>query len=413
MLTFGPQLWFLWTIFGPAAFVLWLILAFWIGLFVALARLCGIQFGPRLAVVVIPIVWMGVEYFRSELYYLRFSWLNVGYAFSTNCPPAFSLLGVYGVGFVLMLLATGLSVLPVRTAAICGTVSLVVLSLLANFPAALPLKSEKSAAPLRVAGIQMEFPVPAEVESALNRLIQQYPEAELLVLSEYTFDGPVPQRIKAWCQRHRRYLIVGGKEPVSNSQFHNTAFVIGPDGEVVFRQAKCVPIQFFKDGLPAPEQKVWDSPWGKLGICICYDLSYTRVVDRLVRLGAETIIVPTMDVADWGGHQHRLHARVAPVRSAEYGVPIFRVCSSGISQLIDRAGDVIASAPFPGELATISGNLRLAARVTLPADRVIAPLSTLLTALFVCWILISEVRKKLARKLIPRSTKMQRALVPL
>src|ERR1700687_6180501 len=37
MLTFGPRLGFLWTIFGPASFVLFLVLAFWIGLFVALA----------------------------------------------------------------------------------------------------------------------------------------------------------------------------------------------------------------------------------------------------------------------------------------------------------------------------------------------------------------------------------------
>ena len=88
----------------------------------------------------------------------------------------------------------------------------------------------------------------------------------------------------------------------------------------------------FKDGLPAPEQKVWDSPWGKIGICICYDLSYTRVTDALVRQGAQMLIVPTMDVETWGQHQHELHARIAPVRAAEYGILIFRVASSGISQ---------------------------------------------------------------------------------
>jgi apolipoprotein N-acyltransferase len=182
---------------------------------------------------------------------------------------------------------------------------------------------------------------------------------------------------------------------------------------VVFRQVKSVPIQFFKDGLPAPDQKVWDSPWGKLGICVCYDLSYTRVVDRLAQLGAEGIVVPTMDVAEWGGRQHQLHTRIAPVRAAEYGVPIFRVCSSGISQLVDRAGGVIASAPFPGEFATISGNLRLERRGTLPVDRVIAPISTLLTALFIGWMLILEASKNLPGKLSARSTKMQRSPVPL
>src|SRR5216117_2763800 len=95
-------------------------------------------------------------------------------------------------------------------------------------------------------------------------------------------------------------------------------------------------------------------------------LSYRRVTDELIRQGAQAIIAPTMDVADWGGHQHQLHARVAPVRAAEYGVPIFRVCSSGISQLIDGAGCVVASAPFPGEQAAIGGPLELVRRGHLP-----------------------------------------------
>ena len=67
-----------------------------------------------------------------------------------------------------------------------------------------------------------------------------------------------------------------------------------------------MPIQFFKDGFPAREQKLWDSPWGKIGICICYDLSYTRVTDELVRLGANALIVPTMDIIDWGRNQHEV-----------------------------------------------------------------------------------------------------------
>ena len=121
-----------------------------------------------------------------------------------------------------------------------------------------------------------------------------------------------------------------------------------------------MPIQFFKDGLPAPEQKVWNSPWGKIGFCVCYDLSYTRVTDELVRQGAQLLIVPTMDVEDWGRHEHELHARVAPVRAAEYGIPIFRLASSGISQAVAGGGQVVAKAPFPGSGEILSAKLRLA-----------------------------------------------------
>jgi apolipoprotein N-acyltransferase len=241
---------------------------------------------------------------------------------------------------------------------------------------------------VRVAGVQMEFPNASDIVPALDKLLAVEPTAELLVLSEYTVDGPVPEPVKEWCRQHGRYLIIGGKDPAPNDNFYDTAFVIGPTGEIVFRQVKSVPIQFFKDGLPAREQKLWDSPWGKFGLCVCYDLSYTRVTDRLVRLGAEAIIIPTMDVVNWGRGEHELHARVAPVRAAEYGVPIVRVASSGISQIVDASGHVIASASFPGENEIIAGDLALGNSGSLPLDRWLGPFASGLTGIIVISLVI-------------------------
>src|SRR5213079_2943118 len=78
---YAPHLAFFWSIFGWPALALWTVLAFWLGLFVALARVCRRKFG-RLAVVLVSFVWTGLEYFRGELYFLRFSWLSAGQAFS-------------------------------------------------------------------------------------------------------------------------------------------------------------------------------------------------------------------------------------------------------------------------------------------------------------------------------------------
>src|ERR1041385_2444587 len=113
---YAPHLGFFWTIFGWPAVALWTVLAVWPGVFVALAHLCRWKFG-RLAVVLIPCVWTGLEYFRSELYYLRFSWLNAGYAFAGS-PQIFTAthLGMYGVGLLLMALIASLSLLPKRRA---------------------------------------------------------------------------------------------------------------------------------------------------------------------------------------------------------------------------------------------------------------------------------------------------------
>jgi apolipoprotein N-acyltransferase len=231
----------------------------------------------------------------------------------------------------------------------------------------------------------------------------------LVVLSEYTLDGPVPDRLKQWCRQAKRYLVVGGKEPSpGGADFYNTAYVVAPNGQVVFRQAKAVPIQFFKDGLPAAEQRVWDSPWGRLGICVCYDLSYTRVTDRLVRQGAQGLVVPTMDAAGWGEAEHRLHARVAPVRAAEYRVPIFRLASSGISQCVDAGGRVTASAPFPGEQAIVAGELALSAAGRMPPDRWLAPVCVVVTGLALGWCLVGAWNDRIQARMMMREPKYER-----
>jgi apolipoprotein N-acyltransferase len=393
VLVYAPQLYFFYTIFGVAAVALWLVLAFWLGLFLLLARRTRARFGKKIGVLLIPYFWTGLEYFRSELYYLRFSWLNVGYVLSGPSGLLFmKFLGVYGSGFVWLAIMAWAALVRKNLLVVYGVCITV-------FAAFLILENRSaSIAPegphISVAGVQMEFPAQLGVPLMLDKLLQQNPDAQLLVLSEYTFDGPVPTRVKDWCRKNNRHLIVGGKAPVSETQFYNTAFVVDTNGEVAFQQFKSVPIQFFKDGLPAKDQKLWDSPWGKIGICICYDLSYTRVTDELIRQGAQAFIVPTMDVAEWGEHQHSLHARVAPVRAAEYGLPIFRVCSSGISQLIDRSGRVMAAAPFPGDQATIAGQLRLAEPGTRPLDRWLAPLSVSLTAILIIWFALSSWQRR-------------------
>jgi apolipoprotein N-acyltransferase len=239
---------------------------------------------------------------------------------------------------------------------------------------------------LPVAGVQLEFPNDHQVLAALNQARAKFPDTQLFMLSEYTFQSPPPPEVRDWCAANQVFLVVGGKEPLGDTNFYNTAYVIGTNGAIVHQQVKSVPIQFFKDGLPAPERTVWDSPWGKFGVLTCYDLSYTRVVDDFVRQGAIALLNPTMDVAEWGESQHRLHARVAPMRAAEYGIPIFRVASSGISQIVSRTGRVIASAPFQGSDYTgdgeiIAGLLPLNARPSLPWDRWLAPGCVGLTAL--------------------------------
>lgn len=397
LLCFGPQLAFFWGIFGSAAAALWTILAFWIALFVALTHVALIRLGTKNTVWLMPFLWTGLEYFRSELYYLKFAWLNAGFAFSGWPLLPLHTLGVYGIGFCLAAYAGLFLLFRVKHIMVGSVVGMGVLAVgygLFSAPTGSALSNQPKP---RIAGVQLEFPIISELQQSLDNAITAQPDVSLVVLSEYTLDGPPPQALKDWCREHELYLIVGGKAPADGKNYYNTAFVISTNGEVVFQQAKCVPIQFFKDGRPAPEQKLWDSPWGKIGICICYDLSYSRVTDELARQGAQMLIVPTMDVSEWGRHEHVLHARIAPVRAAEYGIPIFRVASSGISQGVDRQGNVQVSTPFPGEGGILYFATRPGRVATLPLDRWLAPGAGGITGLFIAWLGLEKLRRRSKR----------------
>jgi apolipoprotein N-acyltransferase len=396
-LVYTPHLSFFWNVFVPqesmtgakvigviGVIALWMVLPIWLGLFLSLATWLRRWTRPVLWIWLIPAAWTGIEYVRGELYPLKFSWLSAGYAFAESpWMLPFGALGMYGAGFLLVLLATftrwgwrrskpgaGLLLLGVPYA-----LTFTVIALSGRIGTKTPVSE------LTIGGVQLEFPSYGKVLRELDHLIAEHPETELCVLSEYTFSEPVPEVVRNWCRDNRRYLIAGGTDPLGTTNFYNTAFVIGTQGEIVFKQAKGVPIQFFSDGLPAPKQEVWDSPWGRIGLCICYDLGYTRVTDELVRQGAETIIAPTMDVQNWGGYQHWLHARVTPIRAAEYGIPIFRLTSSGVSQHVLPSGKVQASRPYPGQGAILTAQLELRESGSLPLDRWFAPLCVIVTTL--------------------------------
>ena len=382
------ELTFFHNIFGPAAIGLWLILGLWMSLFTATAAKVQ-QRWPGNGFLFFPVLWIGFEYFRGELYYLRFTWVTPGLALVDGPWQSFLLLGQYGLSGLIAL--SGM--LCVRKTA-AGVLFTVVLLAVAALPRSQPSESKASDAPV-VAGIQLEFEPEAEIPRYLDKVLAQVPDADILMLSEYTFNGLVPVETLNWCDENDRYLIVGGKDALVGGQFRNTVFVCGPDGSVVHKQAKMVPIQFFSDGLPAEEQKLWESPWGRVGFAICYDMSYTRVIDELVKHGAQVVLNPTMDPVVWGAYEHELHSRIPAARAAEYGVPVYRLASSGVSVFVDEYGEVQAKGQFPGKAQIVSSQLHWPESGRLPPDRWLTMICVVVTILTIAvvndWLAIFRV----------------------
>lgn len=176
MFCFGPQLGFFYSIFGLSAAALWAVLAFWLGMYVMTQHLVRARLGSRNAALLAPVLWLGFEFFRSELYFLRFTWLSAGYAFAEG--PNLAVIywpGVYGVGFLLMAAAAWSSLRSQRARLCAAGAFLAVLALLCNVSLLSPVVEPSDAKPLRVAAIQIEHKHDLEVLEALKLLARNIP----------------------------------------------------------------------------------------------------------------------------------------------------------------------------------------------------------------------------------------------
>jgi len=177
----APQLFFFWKVFNAAAIVLWLVFAFWIGLFAAIV--CGSirRWGKVKGLWLVPVVWTGIEYFRSELYYLKFSWLIAGDVFPNYLIPPFLKYGVYGIGFLIF--ATAIVVFSKAVIRQRITWFLMVLFFLSVFAYFLGFiaaaRYETPKPPLSIVGIQLEFPPAGIIPNALNNALKKHPDAQI------------------------------------------------------------------------------------------------------------------------------------------------------------------------------------------------------------------------------------------
>lgn len=104
--------------------------------------------------------------------------------------------------------------------------------------------------------------------------------------------------------KENKIYLVGGSVPEIDAEDHiyNTSYVFNPQGEQIAKHRKMhlfdIDVkggQYFKesDTLSAGNQvTVFDSPYGKFGLVICYDFRFPELSRALVKKGARFIVVP-------------------------------------------------------------------------------------------------------------------------
>ncbi len=191
-------------------------------------------------------------------------------------------------------------------------------------------------------------------------------------------DGAIVSRFREAAARHGMMLLLGSiheRIPDDASRVYNTSVLIGANGEVLASYRK---LKLFDVALPAMKIKESDSiapgdavppvvetPIGKLGLTICFDLRFSDLYLDLRRRGAEIVFIPSNFTAPTGAAHWEVLIRaravegqyfvVAPAQTGKHNA---KYSSYGHSMLVDPWGKVVAMAPAdPG---VIYGDINLA-----------------------------------------------------
>jgi predicted amidohydrolase len=175
--------------------------------------------------------------------------------------------------------------------------------------------------------------------------------------------GPVLSTMRELAARLGAYLVLGGmpeKSPEAGKAY-NSCVVLGPDGRLLARYRK---IHLFDIDIPngaqfkesanvsrGDEPLCVETPWGKLGLTICYDLRFPELYRKLSEQGARVLLVPAAFTLHTGkDHWHvLLRARAIEnlsyvVAPAQWGQNAETRATYGKSLIVDPWGLVVAQA---------------------------------------------------------------------
>ena len=171
---------------------------------------------------------------------------------------------------------------------------------------------------LKIAQIQM--PVTADREENIRcacDMVRQAGDIDMAVLPEMfccPYDnacfrpygeaegGPAYRALSALA-RERGIWLVGGTLPeLAEDRVYNTCYVFAPDGQLAAKHRK---MHLFDIDVAGGQRfmesetltagnsvTTFETPWGVVGVCVCFDFRFTELSELMVLAGAKLVVVP-------------------------------------------------------------------------------------------------------------------------
>jgi predicted amidohydrolase len=119
-----------------------------------------------------------------------------------------------------------------------------------------------------------------------------------------------------------------------NSRYSNTCVVIGPEGNALGMYSKTHLAPGEENTLEAGKAiEVVTTPFGKIGLMICFDINFPELPRCYELLGAELLLWTTMRQAE---HEEGLYRAVLPGYAITHGIPLGVSTYVSEMQQIDR-----------------------------------------------------------------------------
>ena len=183
-------------------------------------------------------------------------------------------------------------------------------------------------------------------------------------------DDPFLAGMRALAKETGAWLLLGSLvidpagEPAAETgeaRLANRSFLVDPAGAIVARYDK---IHMFDIDLPGGESYresnayrpgdgtvVAATPWGRLGMSVCYDVRFPHLYRALAQAGAEFLTVPSVFTVPTGSAHWHVLLRARAIENgcfvfapAQWGEHAAGRCSYGHSLIVDPWGEVLADA---------------------------------------------------------------------
>jgi predicted amidohydrolase len=150
-----------------------------------------------------------------------------------------------------------------------------------------------------------------------------------------TVPGPTTKYLGDVARKHNLYIVAGLLEK-EGDVVYNTAVLIDRKGALAGKYRKIsLPREEIDGGVtPGNSLPVFDTDFGRIGIMICWDVTFPETARALAQQGAEIIFLPI-----WGGY-----VKLAMARAIENQVYVVSSSYDMISAVFDLEGEVASEA---------------------------------------------------------------------